>query len=149
MLQMSNAQVLFLRKPGYGQASSALPGLLAYKSLTISCPGRSSPSNCSHVFQFYTDTTPPARTSMKTVHLSWKPIVRQFSVGLPTQPGCRMPWWRQAATFVSPNVAWYLLADRQPGQGDLCVYTGNPASPLSSTPAAQSSHKNSNTVCFN
>lgn len=143
---MSNTQALFLRKPGYGQASSALPGSPAYKSLAANCPGRNSPSNRSRLFQFYTDTTPPARPSTKSVHLGWKPIVRRCWMGLPMQAICRMLRWRHGATLVSLNVAWYLLANSQPGQGDLRIYAGDLASPLSSPPAAQSSHKNSDTV---
>lgn len=47
---------------------------------------------------------------------------------------------------MSLNVAWYLLAKSQLGQGDPCIYAEDLASLLSLPPAAQSSHKNGDTV---
>lgn len=67
-------------------------------------------------------------------------------MGLPMQPDCRMLRWRHGATLVSLNVAWYLLAKSQLGQGDPCIYAEDLASLLSLPPAAQSSHKNGDTV---
>lgn len=91
-----------------------------------------------HLFQLYTDTTPPrldqgAARLEATVSWCWMGLSMQ-SVG--RSDGDRVP----------RSCHWYLLTNSQPGQADLWTGSGELASPPSLPPTAPSSHKSSDTV---